>query len=73
MHITGSPAELDLDWRKKAFYGAGAGESKSGLSVTFPFRSLRLVVILATFVVSHWMATPFCYIWPTRNFAERAR
>ncbi|CAM9247334.1 unnamed protein product [Ectocarpus sp. 12 AP-2014] len=25
MHITGSPAEIDLDWRKKAFYGAGAG------------------------------------------------
>ncbi|CAM9213414.1 unnamed protein product [Ectocarpus fasciculatus] len=30
MHITGSPAELDLDWSKKAFYGAGAGESMNG-------------------------------------------
>lgn len=25
MHITGALAELDLDWRKKASYGAGAG------------------------------------------------
>lgn len=25
MHITGAPAELDLDWRKKVYVGAGAG------------------------------------------------
>ncbi|CAB1098671.1 unnamed protein product [Ectocarpus sp. CCAP 1310/34] len=30
MHITGSPAELDLDWRKKAFYGAGRGPEPVG-------------------------------------------
>lgn len=36
MHITGSPAELDLDWRKKAFYGAGAGESKWSAVVACP-------------------------------------
>ncbi len=26
MHITGALADLDLDWRKKAAYGAGAGK-----------------------------------------------
>lgn len=27
MHITGALADLDLDWRKKAAYGAGVGMS----------------------------------------------
>ena len=29
MHITGAVADIGLDWRKKAFDGAGAGASAS--------------------------------------------